>query len=83
MPRVGAVDLVDDRSQCGRFTGARGACDENKPLVQMAKRTDRRWQFEVFERQDLFWNDPEDCARAVLLVEVVGAKAGEALQAVS
>jgi hypothetical protein len=79
---VGGVDAVDDGGQRRRLARAGRPGDQDQPLLQVGQGLDRLREVQVLDGDDLFRNDAEDRAAAVLLEQEVGAEAGDARQAV-
>ena len=72
---AGAIDVVDERGQRGRFAGAGGAGDQHQALGQVAEAEQLFGQVQVVGREDLAGNDAHDRAHAAQIDEQVGAKA--------
>ena len=82
MLRVVSVELVDDGCQGGGLPRARGAGDEYESLFQISQAGDCRRKSQLFHRDDLLGNDPEDGSRALTLDKIIRPKPGQSLDAV-
>ncbi len=80
VPRIGLVDLVDDRCKRGRLAGTGRPRDENQPLLEVRQVADGLGQVQVLERDDLFGNDSKNTGGPGLLHEVVGSKSRDAIE---
>ena len=82
VPVVRLVHVVDDGCQGRRFARTCRSRDQHQAVLQIAECCGRWWQIQLFERNDFFGDDTKDGADAVSLVEVVGAEARYAFEAV-
>ena len=76
------VDVVDHRRERRGLAGAGGAGDDDEALVKVAEFLQRLGEAELGEGQDFRRDLAEDGGLAPVIVEVVGAEAGEALDLV-
>ncbi len=74
----GVVDLVDDRCECRRLTGAGRSRDEHEAARLLRELVELLREPEVFELLDLGGNETEGGAEALALEVDVDAEAGEA-----
>ena len=75
VPRVVGVNVIDQRGQRSRLSGAGWAGDEDEPAAQVAKFLDDGRNAELFERGDAGGNEAEDSTVAVGLLEEIAAEA--------
>src|SRR5438477_530479 len=82
------ISVIEHRRQSGRFAGPSRASDYHQAALEHGKfledRRQGRFHFlKILEGKDLAWDLPEYGADAVLLVEEIGAKAGDVRNFVS
>ena len=79
---IGTVDLVDDcRERCG-LARTRGSRDKNEPLLEVRQALDGLRERKVFERHDLFGDQPKHRTGAVLLYEIIRPEPRDAVETV-
>src|SRR5919198_5460019 len=71
------IGIVDDRCECGRFSAARWASDQDKSLLEHGKLCDDWWKPELFGSHNVARNEAKDSPDAVQLAEKVGTVASQ------